>query len=373
MDGNKTNKTTKPIKKSASSKKSSIVWVKPKFIIPITILFIFITISISSYSGFQTGATEKNVYSKATVQAQLIDEYFLALEEIEDGFYDRAIQRLSYVYDQDPSFDLAFDKWVEIQAIMNATATPTLVPPTPTPTPTRSTHDQAELFAQAEQQLAEDNWSGMIDTLAYLRMIDPEYMQTEVDGMMYVALIARGSYRIVYLGELQKGLYDFTLAEQFGPLSYNSLSYREWARYYLIGNGFWMAAPDTAAYYYGQVVNMAPNLRDTTGMTAFNRYWQSLIQHADNMATQSDWCEAQNYYDQAMNAQNDSSIQPTAVYVGQQCLYLTATATPFPTATPTVDPNITLTPIFTETPVPIITTEPTEEVTVEATEETPTP
>ncbi len=339
---------TRRDRKPAKQNKSRNVWIKPKYIIPIALLFILLTILISSFSGFYTGNYEKEKTIRATVKAQLIDEYFLALDEIENGFYERAINRLSYIYDQDETFTMAFDKLVEVKTIMNATSTSTQIPPTPTATPTRDTQDQSELFNRAVTQIDDGEWSLAIDNLAYLRLIDPDYRSADVDGLMYVSLLARGSYRILYLGQLETGLYDFTLAEQFGPLDQHSLSYREWARYYLLGNGFWIAAPDLAAYYYGQVVNMAPNLRDSTGMTSFTRYWLSLVQHADNMATQSDWCEAKNYYNTALLAMNDDNIQPTFVYVDEQCFFLTETPAPTSTPTPTIDPLITPT----ETPIP---------------------
>jgi hypothetical protein len=130
-------------------------------------------------------------------------------------------------------------------------------------------------------------------------------------------------------------LYDFALAEKFGPLDGQANNYREWARLYLYGNAFWLAYPEDAAYYYGQLVGLAPDLRDSQGLSAFYRYWQSLVHWGDKLAAEGDWCGAAERYQQAQNARTDGELQPTANYAVIQCEGPTDEPTNTPPFTPT--------------------------------------
>jgi hypothetical protein len=160
--------------------------------------------------------------------------------------------------------------------------------------------------------------------------------------MIYVALRNRGADKILNTGELEGGLYDFTLAEQFGPLDRDADIYRLWARLYMQGNGFWMAYPEIALKYYGQVAAAAPGLHDLSGMSAFYRYWRSLIQYADQLAEEQDWCAAYEYYQRALDAQMDSDVAIQASKMHEECLALTPKP---PAVTPTsIGPTKTLTP-----------------------------
>ncbi len=67
-----------------------------------------------------------------------------------------------------------------------------------------------------------------------------------MDGLIYLCLRNRGIEKILS-GQLESGIYDFTLAEQFGPLDGETENYRNWARLYLLGNAFWGAYPEQAA------------------------------------------------------------------------------------------------------------------------------
>jgi len=191
------------------------------------------------------------------------------------------------------------------------------------------------------------NWSQALDIISALRQADPLFRGTEVDGMIYVALRNRGVDKILNQGELEGGLYDFTLAEQFGPLDRDAEIYRTWARLYLQGNGFWIAYPGIAAEYYGQVAAAAPGLHDGSGMSAFYRYWASLIQYGDQLVEAEDWCGAMAAYNTAMNARPDNAILPTAQVAENRCIRLTVSPTPNFSATPTGTGTIIF---FTSTP-----------------------
>ncbi len=325
-------------------------------ILPLIAAFCLLTLA-SALLGYNSGQNQLRATSTVQARAYLEEQYTLGLQDAQEGRYDLALRRFAYVYQQDPSFQEAADRWVEIMLLLGKTPVSSFGQATAlVPTPTIDPRPAEELLAQATGLIAALQWDQAIQTLAGLRNISPSFEIVKVDGMLYLALRNRGVEKILNQGELEGGLYDFALAENFGPLDRQVDIYRGWARLYLLGNAFWLAYPDIAAQYYGQLVGVAPNLRDSSGLTAFYRYWASLVQYGDQLALKGDWCGAAEQYQRAMNARPDSAILPTATYAVGQCLALTPSSTPTttktitPTTTGTIPPGTTSPPSATSTP-----------------------
>lgn len=354
---------------------------------PIVIAFIGVLLALllvtaaSAAVGWSFGSAEYS--STATLEAGLymLDQYNLALSDAADGNLALARQRLEFIYGQDPDFLDVHQQLLNVLIALgpNTESSSGIGLPSVTPTPTEDPRPKEELFSAAQALLAANDWTGAIDTLLSLRKTDPTFHTTEVDGMLYAALRNRGVQNILELGLFEPGLYDFSLAEKFGPLDGQAQNYRLWARLYLWGNAFWMAYPQDAAYYYGQVASLAPNLTDASGISAFSRYWHSLIQWAEQLAAEEDWCGAYEQYLVALAARNDADLQAAANNMQQLCLALTPSpTTPF-TVTATLTPTQTLTGFPpSETPGPTATASyttepPTAPAPTETPMETPTP
>ena len=129
----------------------------------------------------------------------------------------------------------------------------------------------------------------------------------------------RGIDKILNRGDLEGGIYDFTLAENFGPLDGETENYRTWARLYLLGNAFWGAYPEQAAYYYGQLVSAAPSITDASGVSAFYRFWASLLQQAEFLVKDENWCEASDKMVHVLGTWDQAYVYPTATWVYNQC------------------------------------------------------
>jgi hypothetical protein len=320
----------------------------------------------------------------------MLEQYNLAVADMEAGSFDLARQRLEYIFSQDPEFLDVADLWIEVMLVIGTTPQTTSVElATQSPTPTQDPRPKEELFAAARALMVAHNWTEAIDTLLALRQADAGFNTADVDGMLFAALRNRGSQNIVEFGLFEPGLYDFALAEKFGPLDGLASNYREWARLYLYGNAFWLAYPADAAYYYGQLVGMAPDLRDSNGIAAFTRYWQSLVHIGDQLGAEGNWCAAAEAYQNAMSVRTDAELESKLAFALDSCLdetepSSTVTPVPFFSATPTftgVPPTATNTPPFasetptntspapSDTPVPSDTPEPPSETPTE----TPTP
>lgn len=336
--------------------------------IGIALLLFFLT---GAWGGIASG--ERGIAASATAQsrAYLEEQYQLGLLDIQQGNLELARQRFEFIFTHDQSFTEAADRWVELSLQLNGTATVTPPAAAPTPTPTQDPRPKEDLYNQAVLFIAASRWDEALNVLSSLRQADKGYRVVEVDGMIFLALRNRGVEKILNRGELESGMYDFSLAEQFGPLDAEAATYRGWARLYLLGNSFWVAYPDIAAGYYGQVAGVAPNLRDESGLTAFFRYAASLVQYADQLAASQDWCAAAEQYDIALRAANNTTVAATATAAAVNCFGLTPSITPTITLTPTLTGPAPTTPVGAT---PTYTATPTLENTVPSgSTNTPTP
>lgn len=340
------------------------------------LLALFLVTAASAAVGWTVGSGEYNATATMEAGLYMLDQYNLALADVEAGNLSLARQRLEYIYAQDPEFLDVREQLVQVLLALGSSIQPTIGGlPTETPTPTQDPRPKEELFTAAKSLIAAGDWTGTIDTLLALRKADPNFHTADVDGLLYAALRNRGAQNILELGLFEPGLYDFSLAEAFGPLDAQAENYRTWARLYLFGNAFWLAYPQDAAYYYGQVASLAPNLTDASGMSAFSRYWHSLIHWAEQLAADEDWCGAYEQYLVALAARSDGELQAQANQAQEMCIGPTDTPAPIPSAT--IPPAATFTPTFTGVPpsdtpgptqTPSSTPEPTESPT-----NTPTP
>lgn len=348
---------------------------------PIAVLFLLILLSmsavmfISATLGHYQGKSAFDFQATHTEYAYLHSQLELALEDIENENYNVALQRLDFIYKTSPEdFTLASDLYEKIRRITDVTATPT-PQPTAVVSPTPDLRPAGVQFENALQAMATAHWELALQSCLNLRKTNPDYKITEIDQMVYVSLRMLGVQKILQEGKFESGIYDFALAEQYGILDFYAVNLRDWANLYLLGNSFWLAYPEIAASYYGQVAGAMPHLRDESGSTAFYRYWMSLIHIAEQLVDdvgEEEWCESAHAYQNAFNAAGSEFYSPTATYVWEQCVALTPTNTPTPSITPTTTATIDLTRTITATttPLPTETFTPTPDVLETSTETT---
>ncbi|MCB2178676.1 hypothetical protein KQH61_04595 [bacterium] len=316
---------------------------------------LLILVSASGWFGYRSGQDTRFAQATITMEAYIANQFAQAVGEVSEGNYELAMERLIYIRSIRTDLHAVNELYDDLAAKLNITPTPIIPTATITPSPTPDLRPAAEMYDSVLSLISLGEWSTALDTLANLREVNPSYNIVEVDGLIFLCLRNRGVEKIMS-GDLEGGIYDFTLAEQFGPLDGETESYRSWARLYLLGNAFWGAYPEQAAYYYGQLVSAAPSITDASGVSAFYRYWASLVQIAENSAAEENWCDAQLEIETALGAWNQAEIQPTATYYYEECYNLLYTETPTPTMTLTVtETGMAITPTFstaTLTPTP---------------------
>lgn len=347
-----------------------------------------VVIAVASVlAGYRSGINQRTGFEATQVSETIEDQFNQGVLDMQEGRYEIARQRFEYVIRLNPNYPGVTDRLADVLLEINTTATPTTVP-TPTLTPTVDLRGAEELFSQAQVLLADHMWTEAIDTLLKLRKDEPDYHTVEVDSMLYVGLRNRGVDKILNQADLEGGTYDLALAERFGPLDVEASNYRDWADLYAKGVSFWELDWSQAVFYFGQLIIPAPNLRDSAGMTATERYRQALIRYGDQLADDNEFCLAQEQYEAAFNVASDPQVEPTASWVTRKCENeredaeggdegeeeptqppAGATPTPGVETTPTPGTQATSTPEVQATPTPGQQASPTPEQQVTATPE----
>jgi hypothetical protein len=332
------------------------------------------------FLGYRSGSDEVAQLQVMDNLVALQEQYSLGIKDFHEARYDLARQRFEYVLANDPDYPGASTRLEEVILVLlsTATLTPTTIPPTITPTATRDFSPVEAIYRKAQDSFNNDDWDAVIDACIALRQQDPTYRVVDVDSLLYRALHSRGVDKIRKSSNLEGGIYDLSLAEKFGPLDATAQGWRNLARLYLIGSSFWEVYPEQAVYFFGQVASGAPFLRDASGWTARERYRASLIQYGNQLATQGQWCAAQEQFALALGIGNESQVQAQATEVSYQCYLPTQIAAsqtwaPTTTTTATIMPP-TLGPTSTATVTSLPTNPPTQEPSATQAElPTPTP
>jgi hypothetical protein len=330
------------------------------FLISAVILLIVMALTI--LAGFQSGLSVRKQNESDARSQQLTEQFQFVDEDIQAGRYKIAQQRLEYILLKDPSFPGAQEKLTEVlvqislqEGIQSPTPTPSLVP-----TPDFAGAEQA--YSSAAQLIVAQDWPGALRALDQLRKLDPNYQQSQVDGMYYFALRNYGYSLIAQQGNLEGGIYQLTLAERFGPLDRDTNGLREGARVYLIGASFWELDWPQALLYFEQARAWG-NLWDGT-MTASERYWYASMRYGDQLFGEGKYCEEGEAIFQYQNALTVAALDRIA-----QSNYDELLPVCFPPS-----PTIDLTALVTVTPsTPIIGTTEVPTNTPEIPKDTETP
>jgi tetratricopeptide (TPR) repeat protein len=212
-----------------------------------------------------------------------------------------------------------------------------------------------EAFTRAQQLIAAQDWPGAISALDQMRKLDPNYQQSQVDGMYYFAFRNYGYNLITQRGNLEGGIYQLTLAERFGTLDRDTNGLREGARYYLLGASFWDLDWQQAVFYFSQVYGGWPSLWDGT-LTAADRFRLASMRYGDDLLAQERFCDAFTQYD---NAQKVGALDEQAEKVCRTKVCYPATVTRSRVCHPTTDGGV-VTPTDTQPASPTDTSVPSE-------------
>jgi cell division septation protein DedD len=304
------------------------------------ILFLILFTAGGVWLGYGSAIQLRKTRAEENRVTVATEHFMLGMNAQSSKQYEIARLQFEYVINLDPNFPGAADKLREVMIAMAVINTPTPAPTValPTLTPTLDSRPQEEVYNQARTQFAAKDWDNLFQTIDALRRIDAKYKAVEVDDMLYVALRYRGIDKILHLANLEGGLYDLALAEQFGPLDVDAVGYRQWARLYLSGSSFWEIDWKRVVEAFEQIYPYFPNLRDSSGYTAIERYRIAAKNYGDELLSKGDSCGAYDYYKKSIDAVADAQVEAKANDAYLACHPPTATPEPTqpePTAEPT--------------------------------------
>ncbi|MEW6504546.1 MAG: hypothetical protein AB1457_11350 [Chloroflexota bacterium] len=281
------------------------------------VLLLLAGAAIGVYWGYRAGIELRKQAQLNQVVMEATYQFQLGLVDLEAGRYETARKRFEYVISLQPDFPGAAEKFVEANMLYSLALTPTAAP-TPTLEPTPDLRGEEEIFNQITQHLANKEWAQAVEAIQRLRDKNINYRSVDVDGMYYIALRFLGIEN-VSRGELEVGIYNLTLAERFAPLDVEAQNYRNWARMYLSAASFWGADWARVVRYFADLYPALPNLRDSSGMTAVERYRVASIRYGDQLMTQGLYCDAELQYRNALTIRPDPTAESAAAQAAEYC------------------------------------------------------
>lgn len=294
--------------------------------IGIVISIFFGLVAIGALSGYGVGMGDRKENQELQRARIAAEQFQLAQLDMDNSDYITAVQRLEYVIRIYPSFPGAAEKLTIALLASKSTATPTLIP-TATLEPTPDNRKVEELYQQAVNAAAAQDWDTVLSNADAIRKAKPDFRTVDIDGLYYIALRNRGVKKILNDGDLEGGIYDLSQAELFAPIDAQANSYRQWAEWYQTGASFWEVDWEQAVYYFNLIAPLAPNLMDSSYFTAQSRlataqvgYSGVLIQRADTYLAEKYWCSADELFKQAASySPLAPEVVPTAEHARSKC------------------------------------------------------
>ncbi len=321
------------------------------------ILAVLLIVGVGGFGGYSAGISIRKAADQNNRNVEAALHFQLGIADFQAGRYEFAKQRFAYVIQLNPAYPGAMEAMAKVTIIMSATATPT-VAPSPTAAPTLDMSGAEALLAQAKQLLGAQDWNGTMNALDILRKNNPTFKTLEVDGLYYKALRFRGIQKILQVGNLEGGIYDFAMMQRFGPVDREVRDTESWAVMYINAAKYWKVDWKSAIKYLAEIYPYFPGLMDGSSRTVADRYRESMARYADELLLKEKWCSAEEYYIQSFALGADKQFQENYTRAHNKCL----------ASQPTEIPPTDIVPTDEVVPTDVVPTEaPTEEPTAEPT------
>jgi tetratricopeptide (TPR) repeat protein len=273
---------------------------------------------------------------RVTTQKLDQEQYDLAMVDMQNGNYTRALERLDSIRRNEPNFPGLEEARNQALAALHATPTPTpTITPVPSPTPDVAKVEQ--LINTAKQQFRDKEYSKMILTLLTLKVQYPgdEIQQVRLDGLIWVALRYNGVDLLKNSNNLTQGMYSLDLAKNYAPLDWQAKDLFAAAVLFLdtYQNAYWYRTKDIeiSLGYFEKAYGMRPSYRPNL----IQDYVDVAMENGDITMQTGHPCDAVVYYQKAVEAMPDNAQAVKARDEAQQACYNSyPTATPAETVTP---------------------------------------
>ena len=257
---------------------------------------------------------------------QINRQISLAQDDINEGSYNLALRRLTWILEQDPESKDAQALRRQAEAALKTALTPSAPSgPTPSPEPSPTPGEIGDL-AQELQRLQrlekQQDWPQLIaDTLDFQRQY-PGYERLITDSLLYNAYLNQGLTQ-VQGNQIEGGIYNLTQAEKLGDLPQEASDYWLWAELYLQGIAYYGVNWGAAASFFRDLCLAAPFYQG-----ACDKFYNSLVAQGDQFSNALEWCPAVVNYREARQFGRTQDLDEKLSLAVQGC----ADATPTPAA-----------------------------------------
>jgi tetratricopeptide (TPR) repeat protein len=305
--------------------------------------------------GVYDGLKERAVLNQQTAE----EHYQRGLAHLNAGEYELAVAEFDVTLRLDPGHVEAARRLREAEALAFMV---------PTPTSAAQNEILQAGFTDAQELYRQGRWEEVIAKLEQVRSLDPTYQADQVQEMLYGSYYNQG-LQLVEEGRIEEAYSSFGKALEVWPDQQEAVEQQRLASLYVKAKGSWGGDWAGVVEALTQLYNLSPNYRDVAALLP-----EAHARYGDLLASQADWCLAQQQYEAALHFQPDPDVESKRDDAADRCGAPPATrpdpgATPAPAAkTPraTVAPSepitvaatseITATPEISGTPEPAVGT-----------------
>jgi hypothetical protein len=302
---------------------------KKRLPIPILLVgIVVIALAIAGGIGYWDGNRQRAAINQQELESYLVDQYNLALDDLQAGRYDFAQQRLNEIVAHNANYPGAKDALGKIAQLMNATPTP--IPTTtaiPTPTPNITLGEQ--MRQKALQQYKDKDFQGMVQTLLGIQRDVPSFTPLRIEGLLFIGYREEGMADIRALN-LERGMYRLWLASRYGPLDAEAINKIDWSKqvlfYYQSAYRFRKSDLEKSISAFSEVYILAPGYRPTLAKD----YQDTLDAYIKQIST--DNCYIRNKLNELLGdpQRNDSIMIAKRDEAAGKCTQPTTVSSPAP-------------------------------------------
>ncbi len=257
------------------------------------------------YGGIGLMAVRAGLQERALLaNSESLAHYRRGQELLAEDSIDLAIAEFERAIKLNPTFREARQALREAQQVSLAQ---------PTPTSETRTAAAADIFAQAEAQLAAENWSDAIFTLSQVRDLDSAFQPEQVAELMFTAHYQRG-LQLLRPDQLAEALTEFEAALAERPTDPDATTERRKAALYLTATDPDVDLKD-AVRALVQLQRLDDSYLDVSQLLP-----RTYHAYGDELGRSGEWCLAQAQFAAALELQPGTTLASKLETSTDRCL-----------------------------------------------------
>lgn len=302
----------------ARTPRSTLAELRTRFVGPMGVgmvagCLVFIVIGLTLLGVWQ------GLRLRAEKRAESASKYYAqGLDYMAEGNYDLAIGAFEYALRLRRDYPEAREKLEEARAKAAGQ---------PTPASQQGRGDPATLLSQGRAAYDQGNWAEAIAKLEALHAQDPAYEQATVQRLLIGAYGNEG-VRLANEDRMEEAIRRFDQALALQPDNSDLEIQRRLAVLYQSGLSAWDADWQTVIRSLSSLYTLRPDYKDTA-----QRLQRAYVLAGDAAATESDWCEAAQYYKAALSMASTPELAAKRDEAARLCASPTTPGAPLPSGT----------------------------------------